>query len=320
MSNNFWHHGVFLGHGCHEKVISRCPEDEFKKVWKIIFFLSLSYLQLIFPAPRTELRGEGEGGLSSSQWMLPVEPWGEIKNLVNLLHYLSFSVIESLCGSLFFNLGGKKVARSQKLIQYIRKNGLRRDFSLKKSYNFWEFWKFGKKFQYVGDKLLGGSWELHFCPDKHSEGKEFFHFFRSLKLFVVHFWTSSEKIQDVRWKTFNKFVKISFYVSKRAVFWEFFYGKFLVFFFCLLGEIVYFVWQEFSVEFWKFYPKCSEEKTEKIFSSMEFFLTFWQFEHFSAFWQKPFVGVVKGARCFSKKQFVGHKLLWKLLILFLFSD
>ena len=222
MSNNFWHHGVFLGHGSQEKLISRCPEDEFKKKLEIYFFSLIVVPSANIPGSSNRTSGGGEGGLSSSQWMLPVEPWGEIKNLVNLLHYLSFSFIESLSGSLFFNLGGKKVARSQKLIQYIQKNGLRRDFSLKKSYNFWEFWKFGIKFQYVGDKLLAGSWELHFCPDKHSEGKEFFDFFRSLKLFVVHFWNSSEKIQDVRWKTFNKFVKISFYVSKRAVFWEFF--------------------------------------------------------------------------------------------------
>ena len=79
---------------------------------------------------------------------------------------------------------------------------------------------------------MARSYKLHFCPDKHSEWKEVFTFCWKLITFFVHYWTSGEKIQDVRWKTFNKFVKISFYVSKRAVSWElFFYGKFLVLFF-----------------------------------------------------------------------------------------
>ena len=81
LSNNFWHHGVFFGYCSQEIVYSRCPEDEFKKNWKIKFFLSLSYLQLIFPALRlrTELRG---WGLSSFQCMRPVEPRGEEKNYI----------------------------------------------------------------------------------------------------------------------------------------------------------------------------------------------------------------------------------------------
>ena len=79
-------------------------------------------------------------------------------------------------------------------------------------------------------------------------------------------------------KTFNKVVKTLFYVSKRAISWgSFFYGLFLSNF-CLLSEIVSFFWQEFSVEFWKFYPTCSQEKTEKFFLRWSFFLTFWHFE------------------------------------------
>ena len=69
LSNSFYHRDVSLGYGSQENVISRCPEDELKK-WKFKFFLSLSYLQLKFPALRTELRG---GGLSSFQCMHPVE-------------------------------------------------------------------------------------------------------------------------------------------------------------------------------------------------------------------------------------------------------
>ena len=98
----------FLGYCSQEKVYSRCPEDEFKKNWKLKIFLSLWYLRLKFLAPRTEFRVEGEGGLSSFQCMRTVEPWGEVKNLVNLLHYMSFSVIESLSGSLFLSFGWKK--------------------------------------------------------------------------------------------------------------------------------------------------------------------------------------------------------------------
>ena len=98
----------FLGYCSQEKVYSRCPEDEFKKNWKLKIFLSLWYLRLKFLAPRTEFRLEGEGGLSSFQCMRTVEPWGEVKNLVNLLHYMSFSVIESLSGSLFLSFGWKK--------------------------------------------------------------------------------------------------------------------------------------------------------------------------------------------------------------------
>ena len=59
LSNKFWHLGAFLCHSSHEKVISMCSEDEFKKNWEYKFFLSLSYLQLIFPAPRLEIRGGG---------------------------------------------------------------------------------------------------------------------------------------------------------------------------------------------------------------------------------------------------------------------
>ena len=104
----------FLGHGSQEKLFSRCPEDEFKKQWKFKFFLSLSYLQLIFPALRTELRGR-ERGVASFQGIRPVEPWGEVKSFVKLLHYLSFSGIESLSGSLLLNLGCKKSCRVSEL-------------------------------------------------------------------------------------------------------------------------------------------------------------------------------------------------------------
>ena len=69
---------------------------------------------------------------------------------------------------------------------------------------------------------------MQFCPIKHSEGKELFNiYWKFINFFSVHFWLSSEKIQDVTWKTFNKVVKTSFYVSKRAVSWKsFFNGNF----------------------------------------------------------------------------------------------
>ena len=51
----------FFGQSSQEDVISRCPEDEFKIVWKFKIFLFL-YLQLIIPALRTELGWGEEGG------------------------------------------------------------------------------------------------------------------------------------------------------------------------------------------------------------------------------------------------------------------
>ena len=102
------------------------------KNWKFNFFLSLSYLQLIFPAPRTELRGK-RWGLPSFQCMCPVEPRGKVKTFskVNTL-VLVFGhwVID---WKFVFELWvGKKVARCQNCIQYVQKNNLRWVFFCKK--------------------------------------------------------------------------------------------------------------------------------------------------------------------------------------------
>ena len=128
LSNNFWHDGVSLGYGSHENVISRCPKDEIKK-WKYNFFSLVVSLQLKFPALGTELRGWGEcWGCQVFNVCVLWNHEGKGKFFVQIIHYLSFSGIESLSGSLFSNIGWKRVARCQYCIQYVQKNGLRRKF------------------------------------------------------------------------------------------------------------------------------------------------------------------------------------------------
>ena len=146
----------FLGYCSQEKVYSRCPEDEFKKNWKLKIFLSLWYLRLKFLAPRTELRVEGEWGLSSFQCMRTVEPWGEVKNLVNLLHYMSFSVIESLIGSLFLSCGWKKRGKISKLHSIRPEKRFEERFFIlcKEKLHSFIILNFRQKNSLFGDKLL----------------------------------------------------------------------------------------------------------------------------------------------------------------------
>ena len=140
--------------------------------------------------------------------------------------------------------------------------------------------------------------------------------------FFVHFWTSSEKIQDVRWKTFNKFVKTSFYVSKRAVPWEsIFMDFFKVRVFVCWGKLLPSFGRRFHLSFEIFILRV-QRKTLK-----NFFLRWSFLSNFFAVWaiflptgKNHVSGLLKVPDTSPKEQFVGYKLLRKRLILFMFSD
>ena len=144
----------FFGYCSQENVYSRSPEDEFKKNWKTKFFLSLSYLQLIFPALRlrTELRG---WGLSIFQCMRPVEPRGEEKKIckVNTL-FVVFGhwVIE---WKFVFELWvEKKIGKMSKLHSIRPEKRFEERFLLKKKLQPLIILNFRQKNSLFCDKLL----------------------------------------------------------------------------------------------------------------------------------------------------------------------
>ena len=132
---------------------------------------------------------------------------------------MSFSGLESFSGSLFLSCGWKRSGKMSKLHSIHPENGLREIFCIK-SYNPSSFWTLDKNFGMLAINCWQDQKNCTFVPTNILNEKNFQFWLEVINFFFVHFWTSSEKIQDVRWKTFNKFVKTSFYVSKRAVSWE----------------------------------------------------------------------------------------------------
>ena len=129
LSNKFWHLGAFLSHSSHEKVISMCSEDECKKNWEYKFFLSLSYLQLIFPAPRLEIRGGGGRGGRQFSMYASCGTMGACKKsckINTLFVVFGHWVIE---WKFVFELWvEKKWQELKNAFNRSKKNGLRRDF------------------------------------------------------------------------------------------------------------------------------------------------------------------------------------------------
>ena len=112
--------------------------------------------------------------LSSFQYMRPVEPWGKVKNFckVNTL-FVVFGhwFIE---WKFVFELWLEKSGKMSKLHSIRPEKGLEERIFFYKKLQFFIIWNFRQKISVCWRLIVGRIKKMHFCPDKHSEGKEIF--------------------------------------------------------------------------------------------------------------------------------------------------